>query len=169
MITLRPAAERGLTRLDWLDSRHTFSFNGFYDPRYVEFRGLRVINDDRIAPGEIQRMSAGTGIRHSEYDHSSTEPVGLLQIWIRPERRGIEPGYEQRKFEAGELENRLCPIAALNARVYAARLDAGRAAAVRSGLISGTRDGLPGPRARRRRMARPPRRPRSGPSAPRRG
>jgi hypothetical protein len=163
MITLRPAGERGLTRTDWLDSRHTFSFNEYYDPRHMGFHGLRVINDDRvapgggfpthghrdmeiltwvlegalehrdstgaggvIAPGDIQHMSAGTGIRHSEYNHSSTEPVRLLQVWIKPARAGLAPGYEQRRFEAEELANRLCPIAALEAQVYAARLDAGR-------------------------------------------
>ena len=170
MITLRPAAQRGVTRLDWLDSRHTFSFNEYYDSRHTEFRGLRVINDDRvapgggfpthghrdmeiltwvlegalehrdstgaggvIAPGDIQRMSAGAGIRHSEFNHSSSEPVRLLQIWIHPQRRGLEPGYEQRRFEDAELSGGLRLIAApdapdravkihQDARVFAARL-----------------------------------------------
>lgn len=170
MITLRPAAQRGVTRLDWLDSRHTFSFNEYYDPRHTEFRGLRVINDDRVAPGggfpthghrdmeiltwvlegalehkdstgaggviaagDIQRMSAGTGIRHSEFNPSAGEPVRLLQIWIHPQRRGLEPGYEQRRFEDAELGGGLRLIAApdatdravkihQDARVYAARL-----------------------------------------------
>ena len=115
MITLRPAAERGVSRTDWLDSRHTFSFNEYFDPRYTEFRSLRVINDDRVAPGggfpthghrdmeiltwvlegalehkdstgsggvitpgDLQRMSAGSGILHSEFNHSASDPVRAL-------------------------------------------------------------------------------------------
>ena len=176
MITRRPADERGVTRVDWLDSRHTFSFNEYYDPRHTEFRALRVINDDRvapgggfpthghrdmeiltwvlqgalehkdstgsggvIAPGDIQRMSAGTGILHSEFNHSARETVRLLQIWIQPERRGLAPGYEQRRFEDAELAGGLRLIAApdaaggavkihQDARVYAARLAAGEEA-----------------------------------------
>ncbi len=135
MITRRPADERGQTRADWLDSRHTFSFNRYYDPRYTGFRDLLVINEDFVAPaqgfgahshrdmeiityilagalehkdsmgnhsairpGEVQRMSAGTGVTHSEYNSSTSEPTHLLQIWIVPEREGAEPGYEQREF-----------------------------------------------------------------------
>ena len=173
MITLRPAAERGVSRTDWLDSRHTFSFNEYFDPRYTEFRSLRVINDDRVAPGggfpthghrdmeiltwvlegalehkdstgsggvitpgDLQRMSAGTGILHSEFNHSASDPVRFLQIWLRPERRGIEPAYEQRRFESAELSGALRLIASpdvqdtavkihQDAWVYAARLGAG--------------------------------------------
>jgi redox-sensitive bicupin YhaK (pirin superfamily) len=135
MITVRPAAERGQTRLDWLDSRHSFSFGDYYDPAHNQFRSLRVLNDDRVAPGtgfgmhphrdfeivtyvvsgalehkdslgtgsvvrpgEVQRMSAGTGILHSEFNPSENEPVHLLQIWLTPERRGLTPGYEQKAF-----------------------------------------------------------------------
>ncbi|MEW6278604.1 MAG: NAD(P)H-dependent oxidoreductase [Candidatus Eremiobacterota bacterium] len=135
MITLRPAHERGLTRLPWLDSRHTFSFGAYHDPRHMTFRALRVLNDDRIAAsggfpmhphrdmeivtcvlsgaiqhrdslgngsvvpaGQIQRMTAGTGIRHSEFNPSREEPVHLLQIWIQPERPGLVPGYEQKSL-----------------------------------------------------------------------
>jgi len=126
MITIRPAAERGRTAIDWLDSWHTFSFGDYYDPDHMGFRSLRVINDDRVAagsgfgmhphrdmeivtyvlegslqhrdslgtgsvirPGEVQRMSAGTGIRHIEYNPSPAEPVRLLQIWLLPEQRGL--------------------------------------------------------------------------------
>jgi redox-sensitive bicupin YhaK (pirin superfamily) len=144
MVSVRPSAERGAAQLDWLDSRHTFSFDQYYDPRYMGFRSLRVINEDRVAPGkgfpthphrdmeiityvlegtlqhkdsmgngsiirpgEVQRMSAGSGITHSEYNPSGNQSVHLLQIWIRPERQGVEPGYEQRDYSerlaSGEL------------------------------------------------------------------
>jgi redox-sensitive bicupin YhaK (pirin superfamily) len=139
MITRRPAEERGRTRADWLDSRHTFSFNRYYDPRWSGFRRLLVINEDFVAPakgfgthshrdmeiisyvlagalehqdsmgnsstirpGEVQRMSAGTGVRHSEYNPSPAEPTHFLQIWVEPEREGMPPSYEQREFPTGE-------------------------------------------------------------------
>jgi redox-sensitive bicupin YhaK (pirin superfamily) len=132
MLRLRPAAERGRTAIDWLDSRHTFSFGEYHDPRHMGVRSLRVINDDRvrpasgfgshphrdmeivsfvldgclehrdslgngsvIRPGEIQRMSAGTGIVHSEWNPSATESVRFLQVWLLPRTRGRAPGYEQ--------------------------------------------------------------------------
>jgi redox-sensitive bicupin YhaK (pirin superfamily) len=137
MITVRHAAERGHTRIDWLDSWHTFSFGEYYDSKHVDFRALRVINEDRVAPGkgfgthahrdmeivtyvldgalehrdslgngsiirpgEIQRMSAGTGIRHSEFNQSKSDAVHFLQIWIIPERAGLDAGYEQRPLPA---------------------------------------------------------------------
>ncbi len=136
MITPRRSADRGRTKIDWLDSRHTFSFGDYYDPGQMGFRGLRVINEDRvrpgagfpthghrdmeiityilegalehkdstgtgsiIRPGEAQRMSAGEGITHSEFNHSKTGPVHFLQIWITPSTRGIAPGYEQRTID----------------------------------------------------------------------
>lgn len=137
MFAIRKAAERGLTRMDWLDSRHTFSFGDYYDPAHHHFRSLRVINDDRIAAGggfgthphrdmeiityvlagqlehldsmghgevihagEWQAMHAGTGLLHSEFNPSATEPVHLLQIWLMPDRKGYEPGYQQKRFDS---------------------------------------------------------------------
>src|SRR5215469_12462187 len=133
MIALRPANQRGRTAIDWLDSRHTFSFGDYYDPAHMAFRSLRVINDDRVAPGggfgrhphrnmeivtyvlegalehrdslgtgsviragDVQRMTAGTGIYHSEFNPSDAEPVHFLQIWLLPEELNLRPGYEQR-------------------------------------------------------------------------
>lgn len=153
MIQLRQRDERGRTRIDWLDSYHTFSFGDYYDPAYERFSDLRVINDDRIAPskgfathphrnmeivtvvlsgtlahkdslgngslihpGEVQCMSAGTGIQHSEFNPSDTDEVHLLQIWILPEKKGLEPGYEQRSFPRDEKLNRWCLIASRDGR-----------------------------------------------------
>src|SRR5438067_2753920 len=153
MITLRPAEARGRTALDWLDSRHTFSFSDYYDPEQMGFRSLRVINDDRVAPGggfgthghrdmeiltyvlegalehrdslgtgsvirrgDLQRMSAGTGIRHSEFNPSPSEPVHFLQIWLLPERSGLRPGYEQKTFPDAEKRGRLRLVAARDGR-----------------------------------------------------
>lgn len=176
MIDIRRSAQRGRTRLPWLDSRHTFSFGQYYDPDHMGFRALRVINDDRvdpgqgfathphqdmeiityvldgalehqdslgngsvIRPGEVQRMSAGTGIRHSEFNASREDPVHLLQIWIEPGRYGLPPGYEQRALPARSGSG-LALAASSDARdgsvtvhqdvnVYAGKLDRGAAVA----------------------------------------
>jgi redox-sensitive bicupin YhaK (pirin superfamily) len=172
MMNIRKSNERGHTKLDWLDSYHTFSFGYYQDPNNMGFRSLRVINDDIVKPaagfsthshkdmeiityvldgalehkdslgngsiiypGELQRMSAGTGISHSEFNHSKTEAVHLLQIWILPSKHGIEPGYEQKKFPIKENPNQLHLIASpdgqtgsvtihQNVKVYAASLKA---------------------------------------------
>jgi len=139
MIRIRPAAERGVTRTSWLDSRHTFSFGGYFDPRHQHFRELRVINDDRVAPGggfgahshrdmeiltyviegglehqdslgngsviragDLQRMTAGRGVTHSEFNASRETPVRFLQIWILPATEGADAGYEQQSFSDQE-------------------------------------------------------------------
>jgi redox-sensitive bicupin YhaK (pirin superfamily) len=149
MISILRSQERGGADHGWLNTRHTFSFDSYHDPRHMHFRALRVINEDVvqpgagfpthphrdmeiityvlegalqhqdslgngsiIRPGDGQRMSAGTGILHSEANASKAEPVHLLQIWITPERRGIEPGYEQKAFPEAEKRGRLRLIAA---------------------------------------------------------
>lgn len=135
MLNVRKAEDRGASRISWLDSHHTFSFSEYYDPQWMGFRSLRVINDDKVAPGggfgthahrdmeiityvldgalehkdsigtgsvikpgDVQKMSAGSGIRHSEFNASSQVPVHFLQIWILPDRQGITPAYEQLHF-----------------------------------------------------------------------
>lgn len=182
MIRVRRSEERGHANHGWLDSHHTFSFANYYDPEHMGFGALRVINDDRVAPGEgfgkhphrdmeiltyvvegalehkdsmgtgsvirpgdLQRMSAGTGVAHSEYNHSRDEPVRFLQIWIVPERRGLEPSYAQKRFER---EGRLTLVASPDGRdgaltvhqdvaLYAALLDPG--ATVTHSLATGRR------------------------------
>jgi redox-sensitive bicupin YhaK (pirin superfamily) len=176
MLSIRKAEERGSTSIDWLDSKHTFSFGDYYDPATMGFSVLRVINEDRviggggfpthahrdmeivtwvlegalehrdstgggsvIRPGDAQRMSAGRGIRHSEFNASQTEPVHFLQIWLLPEKTGIAPGYEQRNFSEesrrGQLRLVASPDGALgsitinqDARIYDGILSRGESA-----------------------------------------
>src|SRR6266699_1531640 len=101
MMNIRKANERGHANLGWLDSYHTFSFADYHDPQWMGFRSLRVINDDLvlpgngcvIRPGNIQYMSAGSGVTHSEFNPSKDEAVRLLQIWIQPDAKGLKPRY----------------------------------------------------------------------------
>lgn len=176
MITIRKSAARGHFDHGWLNTRHTFSFGDYHDPKWMGFRTLRVINEDWvepgkgfdthphrdmeiityvlegalehkdsmgtgsvIVPGEVQRMSAGSGVTHSEFNHSKEDRVHLLQIWIVPEEKGLPPSYEQKPFGKALKEGRLCLIAShdgregslhirQDARVYATRLKKGAAA-----------------------------------------
>jgi redox-sensitive bicupin YhaK (pirin superfamily) len=172
MIVLRRAEERGKANFGWLDARHTFSFGHYYDPRFMGCGPLRVINEDRVAPGggfpthphadmeiityilegalehrdslgtgavirpgEVQRMSAGTGIRHSEFNASKTEPVHLLQIWIMPEREGIEPGYEQKRFDLDAAKGKLLLVASRDGAEGSVKIH--QDAARRAGRLAG--------------------------------
>jgi redox-sensitive bicupin YhaK (pirin superfamily) len=153
MITVLPAAERGHGKHGWLDTRHSFSFNDYYDPRHMGFRVLRVINEDRVQagqgfgmhghrdmeiisyvlegalahrdslgngsvlrPGELQCMTAGTGIRHSEFNPSAEEPVHFYQIWLLPDQRSLPPKYDQRAFPEEERRGRLRVVATPDGR-----------------------------------------------------
>ncbi len=169
----RPSEARGRETLDWLDSRHSFSFAHYYDPAHMGFRSLRVINDDTVAPGagfpthghrdmeiisyvvqgalahrdttggegvvkrgDVQAMSAGTGVRHSEFNDSDRAPVRFLQIWILPTEQGLPAAYRQAKFDDAQKRNQLRLIVAPGGRdgalginqdaaIYASLLDAG--------------------------------------------
>ncbi|MGH6827506.1 MAG: pirin family protein [Rhizomicrobium sp.] len=172
MITVRKAQDRGATKIDWLDSRHSFSFADYYDPAFESFGALRVINEDWIKggagfpphphrdmeivtyvlegalahqdssggggvirAGEIQRMSAGKGIVHAEFNANPDQACHLLQIWIMPSRRGLDPSYEQKPLDAKAVANKLARIAApdpqptevrlvQDAEIWAGQLDA---------------------------------------------
>jgi len=153
MITVRKSEDRGHFNHGWLDTYHTFSFGDYYEPEHMGFRTLRVINDDRVAPGrgfgthghadmeiityvvegalehkdsmgsgsvirpgDVQRMSAGSGIRHSEFNGSKTETVHLYQIWILPKTQGVEPSYEEKRFDRALMGNALLPLVTPNGR-----------------------------------------------------
>ena len=174
MLSIRRSEERGGGDFGWLSTRHSFSFDRYYDPKLMGFRALRVINEDWVQPGEGfpthphrdmeiityvlegalehkdslgtgsviqpgdgQRMSAGTGIRHSEFNHSKTDPVHLLQIWIMPDHSGHKPSYEQKAFPVTEKTGKLRLIASpegqdgsvtihQDASLYAALLNPGQ-------------------------------------------
>ena len=168
MIQVRRSEDRGRNKLSWLDTHFTFSFDEYYDPQHVQFRSLRVLNEDVVAPGggfpmhphrdmeiltwilegaiehrdnaggsgvirpgELQHMSAGTGVMHSEFNPSRKDPAHLLQIWILPERKGLKPEYEQLSFPDADLRNKFALVAGPSAPVtvhqdatlYIARLD----------------------------------------------
>jgi redox-sensitive bicupin YhaK (pirin superfamily) len=173
MLAVRKSADRGHANLGWLDSKFSFSFADYYDPKSMGFRALRVINEDVIqggggfgthghremeivtyvldggiahkdslgsggviVPGELQHMSAGTGIRHSEYNASATTPAHMLQIWLLPSKAGVTPSYSQQSFPIAAECNLLYLLASPEGRdgsltwvtdadLYAARLDAG--------------------------------------------
>lgn len=153
MLAIRHSEDRGDANFGWLNSRHTFSFGHYYDPNFMGFGPLRVINEDRvqpaqgfdthghsdmeiisyvldgalehrdsmgngsvIRPGDVQRMSAGTGVRHSEFNASDTDPVHFLQIWILPESKGLQPSYEQVHFAAEDKRGRLCLVGSRDGR-----------------------------------------------------
>jgi redox-sensitive bicupin YhaK (pirin superfamily) len=170
MIRVRPSEERGKNKLSWVDSKFTFSFDQYYDPKNVHFRSLRVMNEDVVAPGkgfgmhphqdmeiltwmldgaiehrdsmgsgavirpgELQHMSAGTGILHSEFNPSPKDSAHLLQIWIMPEKKGLKPEYEQLAFPDKDLRGKFLHVAGPKAPVtihqdadlHIARLDKG--------------------------------------------
>ncbi|MBY0262676.1 MAG: pirin family protein [Phycisphaerales bacterium] len=177
MITTRPSAARGHFDHGWLDTRHTFSFGRYQDPKHMGFRSLRVINEDRVAPGQgfgehphadmeilsyvlsgslahrdslgntftvtpgqVQRMSAGTGVEHSEFNPSKAEPVHFLQVWIRPDAAGAKAAYDQKEFPIHAEHNTLHLLASKsgrdgslainqNAGIYAGVIDAGQTVA----------------------------------------
>jgi len=171
MLEIRRSHDRGYADHGWLKSYHTFSFADYFDPKHIEFGALRVINEDRVAPGagfgthghrdmeiisyvldgelahkdslgtgstirpgDVQRMSAGRGVMHSEFNASHEKPVHFLQIWIQPNERGIEPSYEQNYFPPDEKRGQLRLIASpdgskgsvrihQNAQIYAGLID----------------------------------------------
>ena len=178
MITLRKSSDRGYADHGWLKSYHSFSFAGYYDAQHMGFGNLRVINEDRIAPGkgfgthghkdmeiisyvlqgnlahkdsmgntvgippgDVQRMSAGSGVQHSEFNHAEGQTTHFLQIWIEPDVKGIAPGYEQRTFAAQDKRGKLRLVASndgaagsvtihADAKMYAGLFDGGETAAL---------------------------------------
>lgn len=179
MISVRKSAERGFADHGWLKSFHSFSFADYHDPRHMGFSNLRVINEDRIAPGtgfgthghrdmeiisyvlsgelahrdsmgngaaggahsgvikpgDVQRMSAGRGVMHSEFNHAPDQTTHFLQIWLLPNQLGIDPGYEQKHFDAAAKRGRLVRVASPDGRDGSVRIHAD--AVVYAGLFSG--------------------------------
>ena len=179
MITLRKSSDRGFADHGWLKSQHSFSFADYHDPKHMGFGNLRVINEDRIAPGtgfgthghrdmeivsyvlagelahqdslgngqagaavsgvirpgDVQRMSAGRGVTHSEFNHAADRTTHFLQIWIEPNVRGIPASYEQKHFDAASKRGKLCLVAAPDGRDGSVTLHAD--ASIRAGLIDG--------------------------------
>jgi redox-sensitive bicupin YhaK (pirin superfamily) len=179
MLSLRKSQDRGHADHGWLESFHSFSFADYHDPAHMGVGNLRVINEDRIAPGtgfgthghrdmeivsyvldgalahqdsmgngapggahagvirpgDVQRMSAGTGVRHSEFNHADGQTTHFLQIWILPQRQGVEPGYEQKHFDAAAKRGRLALVASPDGRDGSVTLHAD--ASIRAGLFDG--------------------------------
>ncbi len=179
MLTLRKSADRGYADHGWLKSFHSFSFADYHDPQHMGVGNLRVINEDRIAPGtgfgthghrdmeiisyvlegalehkdsmgngaaggahagviepgDVQRMSAGTGVRHSEFNHDAARTTHFLQIWILPSQAGIAPGYEQKRFEPASKRGRLALVASPDGREGSVTIHAD--ASIRAGLFDG--------------------------------
>jgi len=172
MFVVRRSSERGHADHGWLQSFHSFSFADYCDPRHMGFGPLRVINEDRVAPGQgfgthghrdmeiisyvldgelahkdsigngsvirpgdVQRMSAGKGVMHSEYNHSKSQTTHFLQIWIQPSVQGIEPSYEEKRFERADKRGRLRLIASADGAEGSVRLH--QAARVYAGLFDG--------------------------------
>ena len=173
MLTLRKSQDRGYADHGWLKSFHSFSFAGYHDPAYMGVGNLRVINEDRIAPGtgfgthshrdmeivsyvlegalghkdsigngalivpgEVQRMSAGSGIAHSEFNHAADQTTHFLQIWLLPRQQGIAPGYEQKAFSDADKRGRLRLVASSDGRDGSVTINAD--AAMYAGLLNGT-------------------------------
>ena len=174
MLTIRKSQDRGYADHGWLKSFHSFSFAHYYNPEFMGWGNLRVINEDRIAPGtgfgthghrdmeiisyvlsgnlahkdsmgnikgippgDVQRMSAGTGVRHSEFNHNKSGVTHFLQIWIQPKFTGIKPSYEQKNFSAEEKRGRLRLVASPDGRDGSVTVHAD--ASIRAGLFDAVR------------------------------